>query len=71
MNHMNIFQNAQALLVSLVNTYSGDQLMHKFMDNFYQGRKYYAQIDSHQVDLRRENISDKNPYIFHPYRLII
>ena len=27
---------------------------HKFLDNFYQGGKYSAQIASHQAELRRE-----------------
>ena len=28
--------------------------MHTFLDNFHQGRKYYAQIASHQAELGRE-----------------
>ena len=28
--------------------------MHIFLDNFHQGGKYSAQIDSHQEELRRE-----------------
>ena len=28
--------------------------MHTFLDNFHQGGKYSAQIDSHQAELRRE-----------------
>ena len=28
--------------------------MHTFLDNFYQGGKYSAQIASHQAELRRE-----------------
>ena len=47
MNYNKIFQNAQALSVSVVNTYSEYQLMHTFLDNFHQGGKYSAQIDSH------------------------
>ena len=35
-------------------SYSEDQLMHTFMDNFHQGGKYSAQIASHQAELRRE-----------------
>ena len=54
MNYINIFQNAQTLSVSLRNTYSEDQLMHKFLDNFHQGGKYSAQIFRHQEELRRE-----------------
>ena len=49
MNCIKIFQNAQALSVSVGKNYSGDQLMHKFMDNFHQGGKYSAQIASHQA----------------------
>ena len=34
--------------------------MHTFLDNFHQGRKYYAQISSHQAELRREeNFTDQ------------
>ena len=28
--------------------------MHIFLDNFHQGGKYSAQIDSHRAELRRE-----------------
>ena len=34
MNYIKIFQNAEALSVSVVNFYSEDQIMHTFMDNF-------------------------------------
>ena len=54
MNYIKMFQNAQALSVSIGNTYSEYQLMHIFLDNFRQGRKYSAQIASHQAELRRE-----------------
>ena len=34
--------------------------MHTFLDNFHQGGKYSAQIDSHQVELSREhNFTDQ------------
>ena len=34
--------------------------MHTFLDNFHQGGKYFAQIASHQEELRREEkIIDK------------
>ena len=69
MNYINRFKNAQALLVSVGNTYLEDQFMHIFLDKFHQGGKYSAQIDSHQAELRREE--NKNPYLFHPYRLTI
>ena len=60
MNYIKRFQNAQDLSVSVGNTYSEDQLMHTFLDNFHQGGKYSAQIASHQVELRREeNFTDQ------------
>ena len=34
MNYVKIFQNAQALSVSVGNSYSEDQLVHIFLDNF-------------------------------------
>ena len=59
MNYIKIFQNAQALSVSVENTYSEDQQMHTSLNNFHQGGKYSAQIDSHQEELRREgNFTD-------------
>ena len=54
MNYINIFQDAQALSVTVLNTYSEDKLMHVFLDNFHQGGKYTAQIVIHQVELIRE-----------------
>ena len=60
-NYIKRFQNGHALSVSVRNSYSEDQLMHTFLDNFHQGEKYPAQIASHQVELRREeNFTDKN-----------
>ena len=60
-NYIKRFQNAYALSVSLGNSYSEDQIMHIFMDNFHQGGKYSAQIGSHQTELRREEkITDQN-----------
>ena len=53
-NYIKRFQNSHALSVSVGNSYSEDQLMHKFLDNFHQGGKYSAQIASHQAELRRE-----------------
>ena len=59
-NYIDRFHNAHALSVSVGNSYSEDQLMHTFLDNFHQGGKYSAQIASHQVELRREEkIRDK------------
>ena len=48
-NYINRFQNAHYLSVSVGNSYSEDQLMHTFLDNFHQGRKYSSQIASHQA----------------------
>ena len=60
-NYIKIFQNAHALSVLVGNSYSEDQLMHTFMDNFEQGGKYSARIASHQEKLRREEkFTDKN-----------
>ena len=72
MNYIKIFQNAHALSISVGNSYSEDQLMHTFLDNFHQGGKYSARIASHQAELRREEkITVQNLYLSHPYRLII
>ena len=53
-NYIKIFQNAKALSVSLGNSYSEDQIMYTFLDNFHQSGKYSAQLASHQAELRRE-----------------
>ena len=42
-NYIKRFQNAQALSVSVGNSYSEDQIMHTFLDNFQQSGKYSAQ----------------------------
>ena len=49
-----MFKHAHDLSVSVGNSYSEDQLMHTFLDNFHRGGKYSAQIASHQAELRRE-----------------
>ena len=48
------FQNAQVLSVSVGNSYTEDQSMYTFLDNFHQSVKYSAQLTSHQAELRRE-----------------
>ena len=53
-NYIKIFQNVQAFSVSVGNSYSEDQIMHTFLDNFHQSGKYTAQLASHQAELRRE-----------------
>ena len=60
MNYNKIFQNAQAFSVSVENSYSEDQQMRTFLDNFRQGGKYSAQIASHQVELSREGKKEKH-----------
>ena len=47
-NYIKRFQNAQALSVSVGNSYLEDQIMHTFLDNFQQSGKYLAQLASHQ-----------------------
>ena len=53
-NYIKIFQNAQALSVSVGNSYSEEQSMHTFLDYFHQSGKYSAQLASHQAELRTE-----------------
>ena len=55
-NYIKRFQNEQALSVSVGNSYSEDQIMHTFLDNFQQSGKYSAQLDSHQAELRRDEM---------------
>ena len=53
MNSIKIFQNAHDLSVLVGNSYSEDQLMHTFLDNFEQGGKYLAHIANQQEELIR------------------
>ena len=39
-----IFQNDKALEISVINSFSEDQLMHTFLEHFNQGGKYSTQI---------------------------
>ena len=56
----------------LGNSYSEDQLMHTFLDNFEEGGNYSAQIVSHQVEMiRDEKFTDKKSLSDGPYELII
>ena len=60
MNYIKIFQNSQASSVSVGNSYSKYQLMHKFLDNFHQCGRDSAQIAINQAELRRqEKITDQ------------
>ena len=56
-NYIKRFQNAQALSDPVRNTYSEDQLMHTFLDNFHQSGKSSARIASHQTEFRRKDCS--------------
>ena len=38
-------------------------MIHIFLDNFHQGGKYYAQIDSHQAELSREETFTDQKYL--------
>ena len=53
-SYIEIFQNPKDFAISVVNSYSEDQLMHTFLDNLYQGGRYSYQIAIHQAELRRE-----------------
>ena len=64
MPYIKIFQNAQALSISVGNSYSEDKLIHIFMDNFRQGEKDSAKISSHQADLRKEGNFTDQKYLF-------
>ena len=58
-NYIKRFQYTHAFSVSVVNSYSEDQLMHTFLDTFHQGGKFSAQIASNQAEFRREeNVTD-------------
>ena len=67
-NYIKRFQNEHALSVSVGNSYSEDQLLHTFLDNFHQGGKYSAQIASHQAELIREEnlLTNVFPLCGHP-----
>ena len=60
---MTAVNNAQALSVSVGNSYSEDQIMHTFLDNFQQSGKYLAQLASHQAELRREEKYPDQKYL--------
>ena len=71
-NYIKIFQNAQALVISVGNSYSEDQFIHNCLDTFHQCRKCYAQIAIYVAELRMEgNFVDQNYYIYLTCKLII
>ena len=41
-NYKKIFQNGKASEISVVNSYSEDQSVHTFLDNFWKGERYSA-----------------------------
>ena len=43
-NYIKSFQNAQALSVSLGNSYSEDQIIHTFVCNFHQSGKILSSV---------------------------
>ena len=63
MNYIKIFQNSQALSVSVGNNYSEDQMMHTVLDNVHKGGKDSAQIARHQAELRREGKFTDQKYL--------
>ena len=63
MNYIKIFQNGQALSVSVGNSYSEYQLIHILLDKFHQDGKYSAQIASHKEELRIEEKFTHQKYL--------
>ena len=63
MNYIRRFQNEEDLSALVGNTYSEDQLMHTFLNNFHQGGNYSAQIASHKAELRREGKFTDQKYL--------
>ena len=53
-NFFKRFQNSKALTISVGTSYSEDQLMHNFLDNFQQGGKFNSQTASQKEELRTE-----------------
>ena len=53
-NYNKIFQNSKALEVSVVNSYTEDQLMCTLLKNLQRGGNYSTKIVSHQAELRGE-----------------
>ena len=46
-DYINRYQNTKAFSISVVNSYSEDQLMHKCLETLQRGGRYYSQIDIH------------------------
>ena len=57
MDYIKIFQNSEALYVSVGNYYSEDQIIHTILDNFHQGGKYSAQIATKDFETRGLHLS--------------
>ena len=53
-NYIKIFKCTKAFLISVINSYSGDHLMHTFLYNFHQGGNYSTLIAMHQAELSRK-----------------
>ena len=53
-NYIKIFHNAKALVISVVNIYTEDQLMLTCLNKLYQVGEYSSKIASHQSELSGE-----------------
>ena len=53
-NYIKIFQNDNALEIYVGKNYSEDKIMHNFLENLQQGRRYSYQISIPQSEFRRE-----------------
>ena len=64
-NDIKRFHDAKDLEISVGNSYSEDQLMHTFLDNFHKGGKDSGQIAIHKAELSREEtfVDQKSLYI--------
>ena len=63
MNYINRLQSAQAFSISVGNGYFENQLMHIFLNNFYQGGKYTSEIAIHQAEIKRQEIFTNQKYL--------
>ena len=70
-NYIKILHDYESLVTSVGNSYSRNQLIHTFFENFHWGVKCSAHIASHQEEMRREeNLLIKNHYLYLPWNMI-
>ena len=70
--YIKIFQNSKALEISVGNSYTEDQMMRVFLDNFHKSGKYSDQIEIHKNNLGEKNNSlINNHYLYLNYKFII